>query len=81
MKKFNGPVCCAITFGALADPIRKQLRLQGLRAPREMVKAFQRCADAITLLALHNLLPDGETHKARVRLIKQIRVRVKMLKE
>jgi len=58
-----------IAFGALATPLAEQL---GDRLPPQRIAFWQRCADAITLLAVHGLLTDAGRTRARVRLIKAI---------
>ena len=58
-----------IAFGALAPPLAEQL---GDRLQPQRIALWQRCADAITLLAVHGLLTGAERAKARTRLIKAI---------
>lgn len=58
-----------VTFGALADPLSKQL---GLPTRSPLVQHLQRCADSITLLAVKGLLSEAEVHRARRRLLKKI---------
>lgn len=56
-----------VTFGATAEPLHRQLRVL-----RRRLLLSQRLADAITLLSVHGLLTEGETHQARKRLVAQI---------
>lgn len=56
-----------IVFGALAPQLYVQLSL-----PRRRLRYLQECADGITTLAIGGLLSDGETHRARRRLMKRI---------
>ena len=66
-----------INFGALAEPIAKQLRAQGIRlragqARNGIVGQSQRDADAITRLNVRGILSDGEARKARQRVLKHL---------
>ena len=63
----------SLAFGALCDPIEKQLREQGL----ELVSPSnaQELARAITLLAIRGCLTISEVQKACKRLMKCIRVK------
>ena len=63
-----------IRFGALSEPLHEQLGL-----PEEDMKLVQRLADAVTLCNIHGILPDGETHKARKRIVKEINRVIKKL--
>jgi len=56
-----------VVFGALADPLYKQLRL-----PRRRLRYLQDCADSIVTLAIGGLLADAEVHRARKRLMARI---------
>jgi hypothetical protein len=58
-----------ITFGAMADPLRKQLEMTGIDAGT--INHFQRDADAIVRLNVRSLLTDSETRKARLRVVKK----------
>ena len=60
----------ALTFGAFAAPLKKQLR--GHRVPSKDVAHFQADADAITRLGIRGLLSDAEKRRARQRLIDRI---------
>lgn len=59
-----------ITFGAMADPLKKQLAGCGL--PEKRIAKWQREADAITLLSVNGLLRDPEKTRARDRLMRTI---------
>jgi hypothetical protein len=58
-----------IHFGALADPLTKQLK--GL-FDEEALRAFDKDAAAITRLHVRQILTDGQTMAARKKLVKQI---------
>lgn len=63
-----------LTFGALCDPLVKQLP-QPKQLRRTWIgccKTWQRDADAITRLAIHRHLTKSETDRARRRLIDTI---------
>ena len=63
----------SLSFGALSPALGKQLREQGLTPHRgQLVDEWQRYADAITTLAIQQLIVDGETTRARHRLLKRI---------
>jgi len=59
-----------IRFGALSDPIQKQIRQQGKRLSN--ARLWQDRADCITKLSVSGLLSDAETHRARGRFMRQI---------
>lgn len=61
-----------ISFGALCPPILGQLKDAGINVNKEDVDRWQRCADSIVRLAVHQILSDSEVHKARQRLLKKI---------
>lgn len=58
----------SLQFGAMCDPIKKQLAVQGLEGDAKDVTRWQKCADAITLLSIHSYLSDSEKDRARKRL-------------
>jgi len=65
----------ALDFGALCRPIHKQLRDQGVRMTvdiRGSSAIWQKDADAITRLAVRQLLPDSAAWSARKKLLKKI---------
>jgi hypothetical protein len=59
-----------IVFGAMADPLKKQLAGYDIEAKR--IAKWQREADAITMLAVSGLLRDPEKTRARERLMRTI---------
>lgn len=59
-----------IAFGALCDPIDKQLREQG--HPLKAASIFQKDADALTWLSVRGLLPDAQVRQARKKLLRRI---------
>ena len=61
-----------ITFGAMADPIIKQLLGQDVTKIPDRINAYQEDADAITRLSIKGLLAESETRRARMRLLKII---------
>lgn len=64
-----------LQFGAMAPKLAEQL--DGIaRLPKSLLSAFQQDADAVTRLAVRGLLPDGETAKARKRLLKRVAAQV-----
>lgn len=71
----NGKAMLTLHFGALCHPIAKQLRDQGVRmnvAIRSSVSIWQKDADAITRLAVRQLLPETATRNARRKLLKKV---------
>ena len=60
-----------IAFGALADDIEDQLQRQGWTLG-DRAERFQRWADEISSLRIHELLTEAESDRARMRLWKQI---------
>ena len=61
-----------IAFGALSDPIQSQVLDCNLHIDSRQSVILQKCADSITYLGIQGILPDGEVHKARQRLMKSI---------
>lgn len=60
-----------VNFGAMADPIAKQLSEHGCAA--SSLAVWERAADAIVFLHVHGLATDSEAHKARGRLFARIK--------
>lgn len=60
-----------LRFSALSPKLKQQLRGFGLLP--KVIASLQRKADAITLLHLHSLITDSETHRARRKLFKHAR--------
>ena len=65
----------ALHFGALCQPLAKQFRDQGIRMNigiRGSATIWQKDADAITSLAVRQLLSDSAARNARQKLLKKI---------
>jgi hypothetical protein len=62
----------SLDFGALADPIQKQLNSQGFALSEKDAQRYQKIADAITLLFIQGIIPEGTTHKLEHKLIRNI---------
>ncbi len=62
-----------LKFGAQAEPM-VQLESYGLTLDCTVMRKieFQKCADALTLAHVNQLLTDREVDRARTRLLKQI---------
>ena len=56
-----------VRFGALAPDLHVQLGISG-----DKVEFVQKLIDAVTLCNIHSILTDGETRKARKRIMKEI---------
>ena len=56
-----------IIFGALCKPLHEQMGML-----KHEVEVEQKCADAITLLAVQGVLPDSQIHKARKRVMNSL---------
>ena len=66
-----------VHFGALCDPIEKQLTDQGQRfEKREYAKVIQAWADSITRLLINDILSESEAHRAHKRLMKKLKRRL-----
>lgn len=61
-----------IHFGAMADPIAEQCIKQGYSISDQDSKRLQGLADAITMLHLHDIIPDSSVQKAHLKLLKKI---------
>lgn len=59
-----------ITFGAMSDPMSKQLEGYGIDA--ETVASIQRAHDAIVFLRIQGLITDAAATKAEKRVVKWI---------
>lgn len=57
----------SVEFGALSPPLSVQFNV-----PAEVLKIHDRAAENIVFLSVHGYLTDGERHKARSRLVKDI---------
>lgn len=60
----------SVTFGAMAEPLRKQLAGYGIPAKR--IAKWQREADAVTMLSISGVLRDPEKTRARDRIMRTI---------
>ena len=67
-----------ITMGALADPLEEQLNNQGLTLG-DNAQRLEEDATAITRCRIRGLITEGESEKARKRLMKYIKQAVKPL--
>lgn len=72
----NSNITFGIHFGALSEPIHKQLKNQGLKFDETQVKNFERQLEAITILRFSNLLPDSIATKVFDKLYKRIQTHV-----
>ena len=68
----------SVSVGALCDPIEDQLQRQGLTLG-DAAKQIQGWANAITDLAIFELLTETERNRARRRLMKRISSRIQRL--
>ncbi len=59
-------------FGAMCDPIKKQLAEQGFTQVPRMLERWQLAADAVVRLSIAGLLSQKEADNARKRLVKLI---------
>lgn len=69
-----------LQFGALADPIEKQLNAQ-VYTLNKSANTFQEMADGIELAFVFSVITDGEWSKIGDRYMKQIKKYMKPLKE
>jgi hypothetical protein len=69
----------ALHFGALCDPIRKQLHDLGLKMDIEKLEHRQKDADAIVRLHMRGLAPESVLKKARQKLVNMISEEVEPL--
>jgi hypothetical protein len=65
-------------FGAMADPLRKQLEMTGIDAGT--INHLQRDVDAVVRLHVRGLLTDSEANKARQRVAKKIFIAIRSKK-
>ena len=66
-----------LDFGALCEPIKKQLAYQQFAAPARQTAAWQNAADSITLLSIQKLITYRQAEGIRRRLCIRIAKRVK----
>jgi hypothetical protein len=62
-----------LRLGAISDPIRKQLKQQGINAPASKVNKWQKAADAINMLYVNSIIHASVAEGARRRLFEFIR--------
>ena len=68
-----------IHFGAMSDPISKQLKAQKLKFDVETVKHFQKDIDAIIRVRIRGILGDSIYVKAQDKLFKNITKHIQKL--
>jgi 5'-deoxynucleotidase YfbR-like HD superfamily hydrolase len=68
--KFGEGNVVEVRFGACSPKLRDQLRR--FRVRRAELARLQKVADAITMLWLHNVIPQSAVDRARTRLWRQI---------
>ena len=57
-----------IAMGAMAPPLREQVRKQGQKVDAAKILHLQKLADSITLLVLNDLIPESAAKRARSKL-------------
>ncbi len=62
----------SISFGCMSDPIYDQIKKQGHDIDKETVEQIQKLSDAVNMLRLNGLLPDGAADTARRRIMKRL---------
>jgi hypothetical protein len=67
-----GEMTISLYFGALCDPINKQLNAQGYGLSEKESELFQEIANAIIMLKLHGIIPSSTVLKAEQKLMKMI---------
>jgi hypothetical protein len=65
-----------VHFGALSDPIAKQVKTQGFSFDGKQMLSFQEQSDAILRLRFANILTDSMMDKAHAKLFKFIKQHV-----
>lgn len=65
-----------IHFGALCEPISKQIEAQGLKYDKRQIAIFEKHVDYITTLRFADLLTDSIYDKINQKLFNQIRTHV-----
>ena len=61
-----------IHFGALSEPLRKQLAEQKLSFDKVLIAYYQKCMDAINVLRISGCMTDKVADKVRQSLHKKI---------
>jgi hypothetical protein len=59
-------------FGALCDPIKKQLVAQGFEITEKDSERWQKIANAIIMLKLHGIIPSSVVRNAEQKLMNLI---------
>jgi bisphosphoglycerate-independent phosphoglycerate mutase (AlkP superfamily) len=67
-----------IRFGALSPSIAEQIADQGFFLNKAQAKRFQAFADATVRLHVNGFLTDGEVHKARRRIMRDLRTAIEV---
>ena len=71
----------AISMGAFADPILKQITSQGYEAKAHLIAQWQDDVNAVCRLRIRGVLTDTEAHKANKRLFAVISKGVKRVQQ
>lgn len=71
----------SLTLGAMAPPLTEQLAAQGLGYPYKNAQKWQKCADAITYLSIHGMIPDKVRETARGKLMRMISIEMNKFRE
>lgn len=72
MMKKAWPDRLVLHFGAFAEPIGKQLCLQGITAPKRQVRLWEDLARALTLVRLHHVVSEAAARRGEQRLGRDI---------
>ena len=67
-----------ISFGAMADPLKDQLKSQGLKMGAEKCNHFQLDIDALIRLSIRGVLCDSDANRTRRKLMKRILAEVEL---
>lgn len=65
-----------ICFGAMTDPITKQLRKQGFKFDKEKINKFQSLWNNMFTLRIHGILSDGHFYICQKKLYNKIKSHV-----
>jgi hypothetical protein len=66
----------SIEFGALAAPIKEQLKDQGISLEDDISERFEKIAYSIVFLHLQGIIPDSVRDSARKKLMKKISIAI-----
>lgn len=61
-----------IHFGALAPPLREQMKEQGVPIDDNAAEHLERDIDAVNRLRVRGLLPDSQAHKVHQKIMRKI---------